>query len=131
MKTAINCALVLGCSAVLGALIWILSLQLTGNDEPWDNLYYYGSALFVAGFVPAYFSVKRCWLVPVGSLLGQMAVLLPKVYFQAEPLMGPSTWPLGLIILFICLLMSVVGAVLGAVTRLVIRRFSTRPPKIT
>jgi len=128
MKTTMGSALIFGFAAVLGALIWILSPILTGEIEPWESFYLYSFALFLAGFLPASFSAQRSWLAAVGAWLGQMAASY-LVLYPAEPF-GPSMWPLGL--LFVCLfsLLSVVGAGVGAVVHLTLRRFwfHTTPP---
>ena len=55
MKPTIGSALIFGSAAFLGALIWLQSPILTGESEPWESFYLYSFALFLAGFLPAFF----------------------------------------------------------------------------
>jgi hypothetical protein len=73
MKTTSKSPLLFGLSALLGALIWLLSPVLTGQREAWDaSPAYYYSALIVAGFIPACLSARRFWLWAAGAWVGQL-----------------------------------------------------------
>ena len=131
VKTTIKSSLVFGLGAVLGALIWFLSPLLAGHDEPWDApSNYYRYALIAAGFVPACFSAQRFWLAAVGAWLGQMVAFLFGVVHPAEPVVGVSFWPLGLVFLCFYSLLSLLGAVFGAGVHLALRRFFSHEPNV-
>ena len=119
MKTTSKSPLLFGLSALLGALIWLLSPVLTGQQEPWDaSPSYYYSALVVAGFIPACLSARRFWLWAAGAWVGQLvgfALLI--VRYGSGPL-----WLAGLVFLCFYSLLSVAGAGLGAGIHLIIRR---------
>ena len=61
-------------SAALGAVIWALSIPITGKIEPWDaESPYYFVALAIAGAISGVIVPKRLWAHYVGAVLGQVA----------------------------------------------------------
>lgn len=66
--------LVIFLAAGLSAVIWALSVPLTGKAEPWDaESPYYFVALTVAGIISGLVVPKHAWAHYVGALLGQLA----------------------------------------------------------
>lgn len=75
MKT--NPIAAIAISAVLAALVWVLSNAVTGNPEPWDgSMAYYLGGLFLAGFVSAWIAPRPVWTYYLGALIGQVAYML-------------------------------------------------------
>lgn len=68
----------LGC----GAMVWGLSVPLTGMREPFDSpSYYYIVAMFVAGIVASLPAPRYWWLAVIGIFLGERLyafVMLPE-----------------------------------------------------
>ena len=61
-------------AAGLSAVIWALSIPLTGKAEPWDaDSPYYFVALAVAGIVSGVVIPKHLWAHYVGAIIGQAA----------------------------------------------------------
>jgi hypothetical protein len=61
-------------AAGLSAVIWALSIPLTGKAEPWDaDSPYYLVALAVAGIVSGVVIPKHLWAHYVGGIIGQAA----------------------------------------------------------
>ena len=61
-------------AAGLSAVIWALSIPITGKSEPWDaDSAYYFVALAVAGAISGAVVPKRLWAHYVGAVLGQIA----------------------------------------------------------
>jgi hypothetical protein len=61
-------------AAALSALIWALSIPLTGKAEPWDaELPYYFVALAAAGIISGLVVPKHLWAHYVGAVVGQVA----------------------------------------------------------
>lgn len=80
-------------AAGLGALIWALSVPLTGKAEPWDaESPYYFVALALAGAVSGAIVPRHLWAHYLGAVLGQTA------YELAFLKLGPL-FPLGLVFL--------------------------------
>ena len=79
-----------GLSALLGALVWLLSPGLPGHREPWDadSLFYHGG-VFLAGFIPGCFSARGFWLLALGAWLGQLVGFLVLLLRFG---LGPSGW---------------------------------------
>ena len=72
-------------SAVLAALVWALSLPITGQNEPWDaESPYYLVALVLAGAVSGALIPRHLWAHYVGAVLGQAAYEL--VFLKLGPL---------------------------------------------
>ncbi len=65
-----------------GAVVWGLSLPLTGMREPFDSPgYYYLIAMFAAGLLAALPSPRYWWAAPIGIFLGERIyayVMLPE-----------------------------------------------------
>lgn len=56
----------------LGALIWAISVPVTGHREPFDgSLLYYTLSTFFAGALSAWPSPRHWWLALLGVYLGQ------------------------------------------------------------
>ena len=68
----------LGC----GAVVWGLSVPLTGFREPFDSPgHYYTVAMFVAGFSAALLAPRYWWVAVIGIYLGERIyafVMLPE-----------------------------------------------------
>ena len=61
---------------VCGAIVWGLSVPLTGMREPFDSpSYYYMVAMFIAGLVAALPAPRYWWAAVVGIFLGENANL--------------------------------------------------------
>ena len=73
MKSRLVLAVVL--SASLAAVIWALSVPITGYKEPWDaeGPYYYLMGLAIAGAVSGAAIPRHLWAHYVGAVLGQVA----------------------------------------------------------
>ncbi len=65
-----------------GAIVWGLSVPLTGMREPFDSpTYYYAVAMFVAGIVAALPAPRYWWVAVVGIFSGEriyMFVMMPE-----------------------------------------------------
>ncbi len=65
-----------------GAIVWGLSVPLTGMREPWDSSgYYYFVAIFIAGILAALPAPRYWWAAVVGVFLGERIyafVMLPE-----------------------------------------------------
>ncbi len=65
-----------------GAIVWGLSVPLTGMREPWDSPgYYYIVAVFTAGILAALPAPRYWWAAVVGVFLGERIyafVMLPE-----------------------------------------------------
>ena len=110
---------------LLGALVWFLSPLFTGLREPWDaqsGYYYY--ALFVAGFLPACLSARRFWRWAFGVWLGQVTAFA--ILVVATPTVGANLWPVGLLFLTLCSLLSLIGASVGAALHVLLFRYLLR-----
>jgi hypothetical protein len=61
-------------AAALSAVVWALSIPLTGKAEPWDaeSPYYFG-ALALAGIISGLVVPKHVWAHYVGAVVGQVA----------------------------------------------------------
>jgi hypothetical protein len=113
----------------LGAGVWFLSPLFTGLREPWDaqsGYYYY--ALLVAGFLPGCLSTRRFWSWALGVWLGQVAAFV--VLFVTTPAVGANLWPVGLLFLTFCSLLSLAGASSGAALHVLLFRFLLRRTKV-
>jgi hypothetical protein len=68
-------ALAIVVAAGLSALIWALSIPITGKSEPWDAEppVYYVIALAIAGALSGVVVPKYPWAHYVGAILGQGA----------------------------------------------------------
>lgn len=65
-------ALVAVAGLILGALVWAISVPLTGQREPFDgSMLYYALSTFAAGALSAGLSPKHWWLALLGVYLGQ------------------------------------------------------------
>ena len=72
-------------SAALGAVVWALSVPVTGMSEPWDaEGPYYVVALAVAGAIAGGIVPKHLVAQYTGAILGQAAYEL--VFLQFGPL---------------------------------------------
>jgi hypothetical protein len=72
-------------SAALAAVIWALSISLTGKSEPWDaEGIYYPVALGIAGAISGAVVPKRLGAHYLGALSGQVAYEL--IFLKAGPL---------------------------------------------
>ncbi|HEU0259445.1 MAG TPA: hypothetical protein VFR57_08525 [Burkholderiales bacterium] len=77
----------------MSAVVWALSMPLTGKMEPWDaESPYYFVALAVAGAVSGAIVPRHLWAHYLGAVLGQTA------YELAFLKLGPL-FPLGLVFL--------------------------------
>ena len=65
-----------------GAIVWGLSVPLTGMREPFDSPgYYYMAAMFIAGLLAALPAPRYWWAAVVGIFLGERIyafVMLPE-----------------------------------------------------
>jgi hypothetical protein len=60
-------------AAALSAVIWALSIPLTGKAEPWDaESPYYFVALALAGIISGLVVPKHLWAHYVGAVIGQV-----------------------------------------------------------
>jgi hypothetical protein len=58
--------------AIGGAIVWWLSVPVTGMREPFDSPgFYYVSATFLAGFAAALPAPSYWWAAPLGVFLGE------------------------------------------------------------
>ena len=68
-----------------GAIVWALSVPLTGMREPWDSPgYYYIVAVFIAGILAALPAPRYWWAAVVGVFLGERIyafVMLPETRY--------------------------------------------------
>lgn len=68
-----------------GAIVWALSVPLTGMREPWDSPgYYYIVAMFIAGILAALPAPRYWWAAVVGVFLGERIyafVMLPETRY--------------------------------------------------
>ena len=72
-------------SATLAALVWALSIPITGQKEPWDaEAPYYFVALAIAGAVSGAVIPKHLWAHYLGAVLGQAAYEL--VFLKLGPM---------------------------------------------
>jgi hypothetical protein len=72
-------------SAALAALVWALSIPITGQKEPWDAAApYYFVALAIAGAVSGAVVPKHLWAHYLGAVLGQAVYEL--VFLKLGPL---------------------------------------------
>ena len=96
-----------------GVLIWALSPSITGRVEPWDaGGPYYWASLAVVGFVSGLAAPAKSNQVPLWVVAGQSAVILFGVFFHGRDI--GLFFPMGLIVLFACSLLSLGGALIGA-----------------
>ena len=116
-----------GCAG-WGAVIWLASSYITGEQEPWDaHSLVYPLSLFVAGFIGAALIPRRFWLAAVAVWAGQTVGFLWRVFTSAD---AGGLWPLGLVIaLPLYSLLSLFGAFLGGAAGTLIRRFLDRGKK--
>ncbi|MDA0814613.1 MAG: hypothetical protein O3C21_19735, partial [Verrucomicrobia bacterium] len=106
-NTRYGISALLGLSILLGALIWFLSPLVTGHREPWDaNPPFYPFALVASGFIPACFSARWFWLWAAGAWLGQVIAFLFLVVRSGNA----GLWPISLVFLCVCSLLSLAGA---------------------
>ena len=67
---------------VCGAIVWGLSMPLTGAREPFDSpTFYYVVAMFIAGILAALPAPRYWWAAVVGIFLGEriyMFVMMPE-----------------------------------------------------
>ncbi len=67
---------------VCGAIVWGLSVPLTGMREPFDSpSYYYPVAMFMAGILAALPAPRYWWAAVLGILFGEriyMLVMMPE-----------------------------------------------------
>ena len=57
---------------VCGALVWALSVPITGLREPFDAAgYYYFAAMFIAGLLAALPAPRYWWVAVIGIFLGE------------------------------------------------------------
>lgn len=67
---------------VAGAVVWAISIPLTGYREPFDSpSYYYAAAMFVAGALAAAVAPRYWWFAVIGIFIGERAyafVMLPE-----------------------------------------------------
>ena len=100
---------------IWGISIWLLSLKITGEKEPWDSRsWYYTAALFLGGLVCGWIAPRHrsVWLGPADIYLGQC--LFIGIYSWVSPHGGVNFFiPIGMIALAIYGLASIAGA-LGA-----------------
>lgn len=65
-------AIVAASGLLLGALVWAISVPLTGHREPFDgSIVYYALSTFVAGALSAWASPRHWWLALLAVYLGQ------------------------------------------------------------
>lgn len=104
----------------LGAGIWVLSLTLTGQSQPWEagGLYYPG-ALLAAGLVGGALVPGHWGEVAAGIFTGQALVLLGRM--MSDPGSG-GLWTAGIMFVALYSLLALAGALLGSA----LRRFSNR-----
>ena len=117
-----------GCAG-WGAVIWLASSYITGEQEPWDaHSLVYPLSLFVAGFIGAALIPRRFWLAAVAVWAGQTIGFLWCVFTSAD---AGGLWPLGLVIaLPLYSLLSLFGAFFGWPAGTLIRRFFDGGTKI-
>jgi hypothetical protein len=114
--TPISSGLPIG--VALGAGIWLLSVSVTGQIEPWDSrTMYYPVALIGAGVVGGVLVAGHWVEVAVGIFTGQAVVMLARVL--AEPAVG-GPWPLGVALLGLYTLLALGGAAAGSRLRRVL-----------
>jgi len=113
MKSRYLLNLVIGVTA--GFLIWLLSMPLIGQAEPWDGegvgFVYYPLALLLAGVLSALPSPKYFVVGSLGVFLGQ---LIQIILFQPSG----GLWLVGLVFILLYLLASLLG---GGIVYLVFR----------
>ena len=97
------------CASVVGGfLLWYLSPQLFGKNEPWDgNVLHYGAALITLGLGLRLLFMALPQSVYYGVLVGQfLGMLYPS--FKLAPLL-----PVGAILIFLFTLLAYFGAWVG------------------
>ena len=126
-KNSMTVLAVSGCAG-WGAVIWLASSYITGEQEPWDaHSLVYPLSLFVAGFIGAALIPRRFWLAAVAVWAGQTAGFLWCVFTSSD---AGGLWPLGLVIaLPLYSLLSLFGAFLGGPAGTLIHRFLDRRRK--
>jgi hypothetical protein len=102
-----------------GAVVWGLSVPLTGMREPFDSPgYYYVIAMIVAGFLAAMPAPRYWWVAVIGIFLGERIyafVMLPET----------RHWLMASVILNL-LVFSWLWAALGALSAYFARRWLQR-----
>lgn len=74
----------------LGALVWVLSVPMTGRVEPFDaESHYYLAAMFFSGVAASLWSPRSAWLAVASLFIGERLYVL-----LALPGLR-STWLLG------------------------------------
>ncbi len=98
-------------SAVLGFLVWFLSLPFTGKPEPWDSeTPYYPVALILAGVLAGVLRAKPLWLLPLGIFAGQAFAVFVRGF--THPIAGANMFfPIGAVMMAAYSLLSLVGSV--------------------
>lgn len=72
MPNWMKITLVAGAGLVLGALVWVISVPLTGQREPFDGpILYYAVSTFFAGALSAWPSPRHWWIALLSVYLGQ------------------------------------------------------------
>lgn len=72
MPNWMKITLVVVAGSVLGALVWAISVPLTGQREPFDGpILYYAVSTFVAGALSAWPSPRHWWIALLSVYLGQ------------------------------------------------------------
>lgn len=72
LSTSMKIVLVITVGLFLGALVWAISVPLTGQREPFDgSMLYYGLSTFFAGAVSAMPSPSHWWIGLIAVYLGQ------------------------------------------------------------
>jgi hypothetical protein len=105
---------------ILGAAIWLSSPWITGRAEPWDaEGGYYVGALLATGALGGILIPPHWLSMALGILAGQLLVILGGVL--ADPASG-GLWPLGVVFLAVYSLLSLIGALFGALLRRILGR---------
>jgi hypothetical protein len=101
---------------LIGLGLWLIPAQFFGQSEPWDSTGPgYPIALFASGLVLGFLSPGRPGAVATGVFLGQLVVLLWRVFTSPET---SELWLVGVVMLAgYTFVATGIGALLGGVVR--------------
>lgn len=107
---------------VLGFMIWIFSVAVTGEVEPWDargaEAYYYWGALLIGGFISGLIGGRNWYYGIIGLYLGQIVYIALQIFKTGDP----GFVLVGLIGLIIYLIPAIIAALIGWGLRFLINK---------